>query len=333
MHVLILTEGNHKIGMGHVHRSINLAKSLKNRKNKVTFMTKDPISKKMISKNNDCKLYERLNFSKNKKFLEKLRPDIIVLDKLNENKNNLKILNKICKKIIVIDYRGSNKNLIYYGINILYPKTGFNKRAVSGFKYAIIDEGFAKRKIKRINKKIKSVIVLQGGSDTYCITPKIIRSLNESTENFSIATVVGPGFKCKTKLKNVLKSTKRKVRIFHNAKMSTILSRHDLAITAAGNSLLELACIGMPSIVVCGEKFEVETADIMQKKGFCKNLGFGKDISQKKIASNIDQLISNLRLRKKMNRVGKKLVDGKGSERVVDLITKIHNNGKVREIS
>ena len=98
--------------------------------------------------------------------------------------------------------------------------------------------------------------------------------------------------------------------------------KHDLAITAGGMTLLELSKTGIPSIVVCGEKLEEETAILMEKKGFGINLGFSKNISQDNLINKTQLLIDNYSLRKKMNNIGPKLIDGKGSSRVSKLITK-----------
>ncbi|MDE2589870.1 MAG: hypothetical protein KGL95_09440, partial [Patescibacteria group bacterium] len=81
--------------------------------------------------------------------------------------------------------------------------------------------------------------------------------------------------------------------------------------------------LGIPSIVICGEKFELETANALQKKGFGINLGFGATVSKKKIALSTKHLLSDYALRKNMNHVGTKLIDGKGSERISEFITKL----------
>ena len=68
---------------------------------------------------------------------------------------------------------------------------------------------------------------------------------------------------------------------------------------------------------------EIKTAEIMEKNHFGINLGFGKDVSIKKISDEINDLILNYDLRVKMNLNGKKLVDGKGSKRVVSVLEDI----------
>ena len=102
--------------------------------------------------------------------------------------------------------------------------------------------------------------------------------------------------------------------------MHQTMINHDIAVTAAGNTILELACIGIPSVIVCGERFENETAEILAKKHFGINLGFGGDVSEEKISNTVKRLMLNFDLRAKMSSTGKNLVDGKGAMRIVTLL-------------
>ena len=179
------------------------------------------------------------------------------------------------------------------------------------------------KKIKKIKKQVRSILILQGGADTYCLIPQIIESLNDIEGDFKITVIVGPSFKCWKKLEKAKKYSKHFIAILHNIEnMSSEMLKHDLAITAGGMTLLELSRTGIPSIIICGEKLEEETAILMEKKGFGINLGFSKNISKDNVADKTQFLIKNYPLRKKMNNVGPKLVDGKGSSRVAKIIAK-----------
>ena len=318
--IVFITDGNHKIGMGHVYRSLNLAKTLQKRNHNIVFMTKENFSKKIISKTNTCKLYKKIKNTSVINFLKTFSPDIFIIDKLNETKSSLKTLQKFCP-VIAIDYTGTNKEMINFGINILYHKTGVQRNSLSDFNYAILNEKFHKKKRKKIGKQIKSVIVLQGGADTYCFTPKIVKALNKLENNFKLIIVLGSSFKCWSKLNSVLRQCDKPVKIYHDTQdIASLMLKADLAVTAGGNTLLELAYLGIPSIVVCAEKFEIETAKLMEKKNFGINVGFGKAISTSIIQSNLYNIINNYGLRKRMNKIGPKLVDGNGAQRITQII-------------
>ena len=87
-----------------------------------------------------------------------------------------------------------------------------------------------------------------------------------------------------------------------------------------GMTLLELACVGIPSLIICGERFEIETAKLLEKYGFGKNLGFGKNVSTKKLNSEISAIINDFNTRKSMKLCGQKLIDGNGVFRAKKLV-------------
>jgi len=324
--ILILADGNNEIGMGHVYRELNLAKYLVKKKHKILFLTNQVISKKMISKKYDCIFSKNLQFKNTQNILKKFIPDLIILDKLNESKANIVLLSKLNPKIVGIDYIGKNKKFIPYGINYLYQKNGI-KTNYSNFKFSILNQFFLKAKRIKIQKEVKTIIILQGGADTYCFTPKIIDSLNNIQEKYKIIVVIGPAFRCWKDLENSIDTSKNTVIVKHNVKnMVTLLKKADLAITAAGNTLLELANLGIPSLVICAERFENETAHHMETLGFGKNLGFGGDLSIEKITLEIRKIIQNYKFRKKMNLLGPRIIDGNGIKRVEKIFLKIVKN-------
>lgn len=311
--------------MGHVYRGLNLAKILGNNKHKVVFLTQEKPSKVILSKKFDCIFSENHNLLKKKNFLKKYEPDIIIVDKLRETSKNLRFLKKYCKIILSIDYIGKNKELIDYAINILYPVSGKKKGAFSSLKYAVIDEKFNRKQFLKIRKDVGAVLILQGGADTYCFTPRIINALNGIKNEFKITAIVGPFFKCWEKLKKARENCKKPLKILQNVKnINEIMIQHDIAITAGGNTLLELASLGVPSVVICGEKFEEETSKILQRNGFGINLGFGKDLSGKKIENIVNSLMNNKEMRIRMSKNGKNLIDGKGSNRIANIIQSIY---------
>lgn len=320
MKIIIFVDGNNKIGMGHIYRSLIFGKELQKNGHKITYMTKEKFSQKIISKTNTCKLYQNLTEPKIKLFLKKLSPDIAILDKLSETKTNLNNIRKFCP-IFAIDYTGNNKNLINFGINILYPDSGLELNSYSDINYAILDKKFKKVEKIKISKHVNSILILQGGADTHCFIPKILKSVSNLEKHIQINVVLGPSFQCWEKLDTIIRQMKNPPKIHHAIKnISLLMKKSDLAITAAGNTLLELAHLGVPSLIICAEKFELETANLLERKGFGKNLGFGKNIKSDKIFSELINIMNNYQLRKNMNIIGPNLVDGNGASRIIQIL-------------
>ena len=328
LRIIISVNGNTKIGFGHVYRIINLVRVLKKYKNNITFLTMTPMARKILSKYSKCLLLKNNSYLQAKKIIQQLNPDVIVIDKHNESSQLLKIFHKNCKNIIAIDYTGKNKHLVKVGINILYPISGTRtKNSFSNLRYSILNKSFINTKPIMVKKKVNSIIVLQGGSDDHCFTPKIINSLNLLEEKFKVSVIIGPAFNCWSRLNQALQKNKKRLKILNSVNnMSLVMAKHDMAISGGGMTLLELCRLGVPSIVVCTSKLENETGNLLQKKGFGVNLGFDTNLSKNKIAVATKQLLLNYSKRKRMNLLGKKIIDGLGTERVALLVTKLGVN-------
>jgi spore coat polysaccharide biosynthesis protein SpsF len=324
--VILCVDGGHKIGMGHIYRMKNLSEYfpknfdtyfLTNTKN---FTTKIIKSKKFID------IKKSPFFMENK--LEEINPDLIIVDKLKDSNKNLEIFKKNSKFLIGVDYTGKNKNILDLGISMLYHKTALSSINLKNmFNFGILNKSFLKYPKIKIKKEIKSIILLQGGSDTHCFIPKILNAINLIDDNLKITVVTGSGFKCLKQLQKSVQDSKHNVKIFHNiSNMHKVMSSHDMAITAGGMTLLELAYLGIPSIIVCGEKFEEETASKISTMGFGINLGFGEKVSTKQIAQKIDLLMHNFQNRKKMNNLGRQIIDGNGAVKISQIIQYIGSN-------
>lgn len=321
--IIIKTDGNHKIGLGHIYRSINLAEELKKNNFRIIFLTKSIILKKIVPKTFMVINYKN-NLNELKKNLNEFQPEMIVIDKLEENEKELKIMSEKTN-LFVIDYTGENKKFLKYGVNILYQKSGLQKKnSFSGFKFAILSNSIKNSVPIKISKKVKKILIIQGGSDTSCNTPKIVDCLNEINEKIVINVIVGASFECWNELNKSIINSSHKIKLYKNIKnIGKIMKLNDLAITGGGMTCLELCHLGIPSVLICGEPFENETTSLLEKKGFGVNLGYEREISRGEIVISTKNLMIDYKQRKKMNNIGKKLVDGNGTLRVAKEISRM----------
>jgi spore coat polysaccharide biosynthesis protein SpsF len=316
--IILVADGDVKIGLGHFYRMINLAKFL-SRNYEISFLTNNKSELLKLTNKFRIEPFSRKNSHILEIKLNLLKPDIIIIDKHKESTDNLKIMKKICPNLISIDYTGNNINHIKKNFEILYHNEKTNTKSI--FENSILSNDILIQKPIKIKKEINNIVVLQGGSDTHCFTPKIVNSLKNLPCDVKTSVVLGSCFSCHDKIQKTLMDFGKKIKLVNNVKnMGSFLKNFDLAITAGGITLLELAYLGVPSIIICGEKFEEKTAKIIESMGYGINLGFGRNVSENKIYHTTKNMIINYRLRKKMNRNGRKLIDGKGLLRITEFI-------------
>ncbi len=102
--------------------------------------------------------------------------------------------------------------------------------------------------------------------------------------------------------------------------MAELFSRADLAITAGGGTLYEIARVGVPGIVISLVPHQERNAGFFEKEGCIINLGPGSAPFEKRLGERVRWLMKNSKLRSEMSRRGRKLVDGKGRERVAKIV-------------
>lgn len=247
------------------------------------------------------------------------QPDVIVVNKLNSPPEYIRSLKACAGTVVTIDDAGDGGQHADLRINPLY----YAPAALNDPQYITLRREFqvVHCRAKVIHNEPRELLITQGGSDTHGFTPHIIRALESMKIRPHCTVVIGPAFKHEAELRSATETSSLDLTVARNARnMAELMWKADLAITAGGLTMFELACVGTPAVVVCAEPFEVETASRLEKAGAVVNLGFGSDLNGMEIAKSVDALASEAPTRTRMSERGRQLVDGRGCERIVGLI-------------
>jgi spore coat polysaccharide biosynthesis predicted glycosyltransferase SpsG len=95
----------------------------------------------------------------------------------------------------------------------------------------------------------------------------------------------------------------------------------DIAISGGGSTCWELACLGLPNIIIyVAPDNQQAIVEKLDKEGIAINLGWFRKVNETDITTTVEKLINNPDKRQKMSRNGKRLVDGKGVTKVVKIV-------------
>lgn len=308
--------------MGDVTSSLALAEEFKNQGHEIFFMINNNKNVMNLVSQRAFEGTIAESIAEIGKALNQNTFDITILNQLNTSQDETMALKSHSKMLVTIEDTGIGAQLADLRFNILYPIDN----SISDFKFIPLAHSFQNKHSipKLIKEKVENILITQGGSDTYGFTPKIIKALYAIPADININVIIGPNFSHNIELNEMLDNAPRKFNLISGKHdLSDLMLESDLAISAGGNTLFELACLGVPAIVICGEPFEVGTADRIEKEGFGINLGFGEYLDKKDIYNEVNKLICDTALRSKMSKKGKDLIDGKGITRIVDNILKI----------
>lgn len=203
----------------------------------------------------------------------------------------------------------------------LYARRAPYTRLLLGTKFALLRREFLKyrgwqREIPEIARK---VLVTLGGADPDNVTVKVIEAL--APLDIEVKVVVGgsnPHLSELQKSLELLKTQTAKTTLVVNQEdMPGLMAWADLAIAAGGSTAWELAFMGLPSLFVILADNQVGIATELENAGFGVCLGRGIDLGKDSHAETISVHASNPKFLHAVSDLGRKLVDGLGTQRMV----------------
>ncbi|RMA93269.1 UDP-2,4-diacetamido-2,4,6-trideoxy-beta-L-altropyranose hydrolase [Hydrogenothermus marinus] len=326
MKIYILTEGGKEIGFGHITRCISIYQAFETKKIKPKLILNADETVKDIVKNTN---YEIFNWLENKDIFKILKDsDIVLIDSYLADKDFYEKVSNIVKLSVYID---DNKRIDYpkgivingniHATDLDYPIKKDIKYLL-GTKYTPLRKEFWEVPEKIINEKIKNVLITFGGDDLRNMTPKILNLLNKEYPDINKYVVIGKGFKQTDWIKDI---KDKNIFFIYDAsakEMKELMLKVDLTISAGGQTLYELARVGVPTIAVAVADNQLKSVKKWEEIGFLAYAGFYDNKNLLENILNLIKKLENKKIRENMSKIGRKYVNGNGSRNIVyELIT------------
>jgi spore coat polysaccharide biosynthesis predicted glycosyltransferase SpsG len=110
------------------------------------------------------------------------------------------------------------------------------------------------------------------------------------------------------------------------AQMKQIMETSDMAVSAGGQTLYELARMGVPTIAVSIIDNQQYDIDGLLKAGFIEYAGSWEDEHLEDAIVRACYLLSGREERLKRSVIGRAIVDGLGASRIVDRVIEAYNH-------
>jgi spore coat polysaccharide biosynthesis predicted glycosyltransferase SpsG len=177
---------------------------------------------------------------------------------------------------------------------------------------------------RKHSKKVNNILILFGGTDPSNLTVKVLNVLKKSKYKGFVRVVQGLGRKNR---KINLKSYGLSGEVLTNVKyMPKIMVEADIAFSSAGRTITELMTTGTPVLCMCQNKKETTHTHAKKEYGII-NLGLGSKVSEKKLMDELNKLIGNYALRKRLSSSAVKMIKGRSNREIIKKIAakiKIH---------
>lgn len=341
----IRTDGNNKIGLGHVMRCLTIAKALKKQGWETVFILADESCKALVEENgfSSCVLNTAYNAMESELeqlislikehgidrllldsyfvtpfYLQKLREEVVTtyLDDVNAFEYPVDLL---------INYNVFAEGKLYpYALPVEESCLHGTKQTclLAGTRYAPVRDEFAAC-YKAPEEMVRNIFLSLGGSDAFNLSVKIITSLREKL-TCNIHVVCGPFNIHKAELE-ILAKQEQGVFVHENVKeMWTLMEQCDLAISAAGSTMYELAVVGLPVVTFSFVDNQRRIAEGFGREnaGIC--VGHYQPETEAEfldaLTQYVNQLVNNSGRRKELSERAHALVDGKGAERIAKAV-------------
>jgi UDP-2,4-diacetamido-2,4,6-trideoxy-beta-L-altropyranose hydrolase len=340
MKILFRADSSSAMGAGHVMRCLALAESALRKGHKPVFLSTQmltPLKKRMQSKKiqlitqkagagslEDAHATARLAIQGDY--------DCVVADHYGIGSKFQGILQDSGIKQLLLDddgrrdaYRSDlvlNQNI--YADKKMYKRILPTTRLLLGSRFALIRDEFLKRKNghRPTSPKVSRLLVTMGGSDPNNVTLKVLNAIEQlPLQPLKITVVVGPGYKYLPELEIACKRSKFNTHIQKDPKsMAQWMAWADMAVSAAGSTSWELAYMGVPSILIIIADNQKAIGRTLHKKGAVLCAGELRNLNTAKFSKMLGRLMASYALRKKMSRVLRRIVDGRGSSRVLEAL-------------
>ncbi len=210
-----------------------------------------------------------------------------------------------------------NQNL---GADRLGYICGHSTRLMLGPKYALLRREFTawRSRMHIVPETGCKILVTLGGSDPDNVTLKVIHALRQlRNPRLQIRVVAGHANPHIDELRDVAAEFPGRLELLAAVPdMAALMAWADLAVSGAGSTCWELACLGLPAVTLVLAENQQIIADELAAAGAVLNLGWHAKVSIDRLATAVDALLFSSFRRLCMSRTGRALVDGKGAHRV-----------------
>lgn len=321
MEAIIFTEGGKIGGLGHIARCSSIAQAFEERSINTQMVINAESGIKKILKGNNFKIR---NWLKDRPEAFRLinKADIAIIDSYLADAGFYRKVSELARIPVYID---DNKRLNYprgvvvnggiHASGLRYPPQA-GTRYLIGTKYAPLRSLFWNIKPRKTSSAIKRIMVTTGGNDPKELMPRLTKLLKVCYPNVKKDIIIGHTFRNVEEIKKAADKNTNLVFYPDVKKMVETMLKADVAISSGGQTLYELARLGVATISFCQSENQRLNLKWWRKAGFVESVKSSKTL-EKEVIRYLEKL-SSKKERARRAAIGKKLVDGQGPKRIVE---------------
>ena len=204
-------------------------------------------------------------------------------------------------------------------------------RLLLGLDYVLLRQEFQldARSIRGTPRTARRILVTFGGVDPLHLTERSIEALNRLALSDLEATVITTSENAeRAALKTAVQASPHSIHLEVNlVDMTKSMEWADLALCSGGTTVWELAFMGVPSLVIATSPPERLLTEGLDQVGLFETWCPGGEVHPRGLAMRLENLIRDAHWRKEMSSLGRRLVDGRGRDRVLAKMSEPEGTG------
>ena len=198
-----------------------------------------------------------------------------------------------------------------------YRSSAGDTKFLLGPAFCIIRKELWDVPVRQTREQPENVLLSLGGDDPHRLMPRLLSAM-DALPACELTAIVGPFFRHAEDIQRIASTLKHDVRIVPSPEsVRELMLRADLAVSAGGQTLYELARVGCPAVVITTADNQRLQVQAIAEQGAIVPVGHAQDDNIVEHAvSALHALWQDAGRRAVMSAAGQRLTDGQGALRV-----------------
>lgn len=331
--VLFVTEGGTSVGFGHLSRCFALCQAFEEAGTSCDFLIAGDQTAKTILGERKFDLCPWIA-EQGILFQSMANADIVVVDSYRADKGLCEEISRRARLPVYFDDEGKLEisrgvliNGSLYAQNLGYPQK-------SGIIYLLGPEYISLRKPfwevgeKEIREKVERVLISFGGDDSKHMTPQVLGFFIRQYPAMTKYVVVGPAFE---KIEDIEDAADKNTNLIASPdaeEMKRVMMISDLAVTSGGQTLFELARVGLPAVTIAVAENQRRNIEAWENHEFIQPAGFWNGKSLVENLALKFRLFLDRAKRKRSREAGRRIVTGEGARKIAQNLAEILSHSR-----
>lgn len=313
MKVAIVADAGGKIGLGHLGRCMALAQALKRfHRAHIIFMVEDAAGRAWVR---DKGFITRKTFSG--------YWDLIIADSYRFRSSDYRIFRKAARVFCIVDDSGHVRFPCDWVLNssVSAKKTFYAASPADNFllgpKFHPLRKEYNKQPAPSVGlRPVRNALVVLGATVNSELLGAMVKAVRKAVPSARLRVVTGP---YKT---GPVAAQDDRVSVYSSPPdMRKLIEKCDIAVSGGGQTLYELAYMGIPTVAVQMAENQHGNMVGLMDAGVILSAGkVGSPSLPRRLTKTLKALAINPRERLRMSQQGRRLVDGQGARRVADAL-------------